>query len=50
MSNVFYVVTAYTIIWIAILVYMIRLGDMRRKLEARLARVEGQIQERGQDQ
>jgi uncharacterized membrane protein len=51
-------VTAYSIIWMAVLVYLIRLGGMylirlggmRRKLEARLARVEDQIREVEQGQ
>ena len=45
MSNVFYMVLAYTVIWMAVLVYLVRLGGMRRKLEARLARVEDRIRD-----
>ena len=50
MNNIFYMLTAYSIIWMAVLVYLIRLGGMRRKLEARLARVEDQIREVEQGQ
>jgi len=50
MNNLFYMVMAYTLIWMAVLVYLVRLGIMRKKLEARMARVEDRIREVEQNQ
>ena len=50
MSNIFYLVIAYTVIWMSVLIYLVRLGGMRRKLEARLARVESRIRDVEQHQ
>lgn len=50
MSNVFFMVTAYTVIWMAVLIYFVRLGGMRRNLEDRLARIEDRIRDVEQGQ
>jgi len=50
MSNVWYMILAYTVIWMAVLAYLVRLGGMRRKLEARLNGVEDRIRSIEQDQ
>lgn len=46
MSKMGYLTTAYTLIWAAVLFYLLRLGVMRRKLEKRLMRAEEKLKGR----
>ncbi|NOY87585.1 MAG: CcmD family protein [Deltaproteobacteria bacterium] len=49
MSKIGYLTIAYTVIWAAVLFYLLRLGVMRRNLEKKLSSVEERLKGREQD-
>jgi CcmD family protein len=47
MTDMFYLFTAYALVWAGVLIYMIRLTSLRRQLEERIKGIEDRLEDKG---